>query len=249
MPTRSLSCALLLLAGAVAQEAAAQNPVPGAEPAPAPAPRERPQPAPPVHAPQPVLPPAMALEHLRQGNARLRAALADGKQAPALLPRPGGAGRYVAAVLVCADAGVDAAALFGLLPKDVLLVSVPGAFASADITALLERAAQRERLSLCVVLTHADCASLAADQGPSTAGQLFARRSNPARDLASARRLPLEHGQALLQKEQILALSESLRQLEREDRFRLVPASVDPSTLAITWHTTRAEELPIAPVK
>jgi len=245
MPARTLSCALLLLGGAIAQ-----NPVPGAESAPAP--RERPQSVqtpPPVHAPQPTLPPAVALEHLRQGNARLRIALADGKPAPAPLPRPGGAGRYVAAVLVCADAGVDAAALFGLLPRDVLLVSVPGAFASADVTALLERTAQRERLSLCVVLTHADCPSLAADQGPSTAGQLFARRSNPARDLASARRLPLEHSQALLQKEQILALSESLRQLEREDRFRIVPAAVDPQTLAITWHTTRAEELPIAPVK
>jgi carbonic anhydrase len=245
MSARSLSCALLLLGGAVAQ-----NPVPGAEPAPAP--RERPQSVqaqPPVHAPQPVLPPAVALEHLRQGNARLRAAVADGRPAPALLPRPGGAGRYVAAVLVCADAGVDAAALFGLLPKDVLLVSVPGAFASADVTALLERAAQRERLSLCIVLTHAGCPSLAADQGPSTAAQLFARRSNPARDLAAARRLPLEHSQALLQKEQILALSESLRQLEREDRFRIVPAAVDPSTLAITFFTTRAEEMPIAPVK
>ena len=131
------------------------------------------------------------------------------------------------------------------------LIVVPVVVVAGAVTlaTLLEHTAQRERLSLCVVLTHADCPSLAADQGPSTAGQLFARRSNPARDLAAARRLPLEHSQALLQKEQILALSESLRQLEREDRFRIVPAAVDPSTLAITWHTTRAEELPIAPVK
>jgi hypothetical protein len=52
-----------------------------------------------------------------------------------------------------------------------------------------------------------------------------------------------------VQREALFAASASLRALAAEDRFRVVPASVDPRTGAVVWHTTRAEELPLAPVK
>jgi carbonic anhydrase len=201
-----------------------------------------------VHAPQPSLPPAAALQHLRLGHARAVAALARGAAAPPPLERPAGAGRHVAAVVVCADAGVDVPALFGLLPQDVLLFSNPGASAGADVVAALERAAAEERLSLCVLLTHAGCRALDPG-GDSPSARALARAAEPARQHAAARQVALERAQALVQRESLLAASPALRALAAEDRFRVVPASVDPRTGAIVWHGARAEELPLAPVR
>jgi len=218
-----------------------KTPGPAADPA-------RTQLPPPQHAPQPILPPATALAWLRAAHARPRP---TGTHAPGADPvpaRPPAAGRYVTAVLVCADADVDVPRLLGLPARDVLLFSTPGGFADAEIAAALERAATVERLSLCLLLTHRDCASLAA-KANTPATQALARRAAATHEFAASRRLPLEQAQALRQRELLLSLSEPLRALANEDRLRLVPASVDARTQDITWHTTRAEELPLAPVK
>jgi carbonic anhydrase len=203
----------------------------------------------PVHLAQLRLPPVAALDYLRQGHAHSLQATQQGKPAPKPALRPSGAGRYVAAVLTCADADLDLPRLLGVQPQDLLVVRVPGAFASAEIAALLEQAVASERLSLCVVLTHTTCQSLAAEQGSSPAAQQLARRGEPARTLAQTRNLALPMAQAFAEREQVLSLSESLRAACAKDQLRIVAATADSKTQAITWHTTRADDLPIAPVK
>ena len=195
------------------------------------------------------LPPVAALDHLRTSLARTQEAKAKGTAAPTPLPRPSGAGRYIAAVLVCADADLDVPTLFGVLPKDLLVFRVPGAFASAEITALLEQAVANEKLSLCVVLKHTQCRSLEPDQGNSTAGAALARRGEPARSVAQTRHLALPMAQAFVEREHLLSLSETLRAASAKDQLRIVAATADTKSQAITWHTTRVDELPIAPVK
>ncbi len=197
---------------------------------------------PPVHAPHPMLPPAAALAHVRTGNQRAVAARAD-DSVPHLLARPAGAGRFVVAVITCADAAVDVPALLGLRADDVLVLSNAGANADTDAVELLEWAASTERLSLCIVLTHADCRSL------EPRGDKRPDRSADARDLADRRHLPLPVAQALLQRERLLAASDLLRRRTDAAEFFIAPASVDPRTGALTWHTSRAEEMPLAPVK
>jgi carbonic anhydrase len=217
---------------------------------------ERPQgvaqaggPTPPVYQTHLQLPPVAALDHIRTGLARAQAARAKGMPIPAPLTRPSGAGRYIAAVLVCADADLDVPSLFGVLPKDLLVFRVPGAFASAEITALIEQAVANEKLSLCIVLTHTQCRSLEPDQGSSTAATALARRGEPARTVAQTRQLALPMAQAFVEREHLLSLSESLRAATAKDQLRIVAATADTKTQAITWHTTRVDELPIAPVK
>lgn len=212
-------------------------------------PSERNRTAPPVHAAQLQLPPVAALEHIRQGVLRAQEAKAKGDPVPTPLLRPSGAGRYLAAVLVCADSDLDVPSLFGVLPKDLLVFRVPGAFASAEITALLEQAVATERLSLCIVLSHTQCKSLEAEQGTSTAAQALARRGEPARSVAQARQLALPMAHAFVEREHLLSSSESLRAAVGKDQLRIVAATADSKSQAIAWHTTRVDDLPLAPVK
>jgi carbonic anhydrase len=203
----------------------------------------------PIHRPNLFLPPRAALAHLRAGNAAYVLAARDGKSAPRPAPRPSGAGRYVAAVVVCADATLDVPFLFGLAPEEVLLLSTPAANLTVEDTAVLERAAAQERLSLCVVLTHADCPSLAGGQAQTKAQEVLERSTARARELAARRGIPVAKAQALEQCEDLLAASAPLRALAKAGRFQVVPATVEPRTGAIHWHTTQAEELPLPPVK
>jgi len=237
----------LLLALAIAATAPSQRPT-GVDPV-GTGHRQQPGTPAPVHDPQPMLPPRVALAHLRAGNDALAASLAARRPAPKPRRRPSGAGRYLAAVIVCSDAGVDPAELFGCPRRDLLVLSNPGARVDAAITATLERLARTERLSLCVVLTHADCPSLPLQAGATKAARALHRQAEPARQLSRSRHCPLERAQALVQREHLLAASTALRRLTAEDRLRVVPASVSPRSQQVRWHTTRAEEAPIAPIK
>jgi carbonic anhydrase len=240
-PVASL-CAFLLALPLTSQH--------GSATAPPSAPHPKTGSAPPAtHRAQPSLPPEAALAHVRAGNAAFAAARASGGQTPAAPPRPAGAGRYTAAVVACADAQVDVPALFGLAPKDVLVISTPGAVVHGETAALLERAILTERLSLVVVLTHGDCASLAPPKEANDLQAGLEHRARLARAFAARRRIDLPKAQALLQRELLLASSDLLQVRAGADALRVVPASVDPKSGLVTWHTTRAEELPIAPVK
>ncbi|MBK8101468.1 MAG: hypothetical protein IPK26_30675 [Planctomycetes bacterium] len=206
------------------------------------------QQSPPTHAPHPDLPPADALAWSRLANDKAVQAQAAGRTAAAA-PRPGGAGRYVVAVLACAELAADLPARMGLAPADILLLSAPGAFVSAEAIAELERAQREDRLSLCVVLTHDGCRNLAAGKATTPAQQAVERRGQPARELAARRNLSVDKAQALLQQQAILSASTQLSSAVTADTFRIVPARLDARSGAITWHTTRAEELPIPVVR
>jgi carbonic anhydrase len=174
------------------------------------------------------------------------AARATGAAPAPLPPRPAGAGRYVVAVVTCADAAIDVPALLGLRSEDVLLISNAGATADGDAIELLERAVARERLSLCIVLTHADCASLSRAPAGDERGSA---RGAAAREFAARRRLPLDKAQALLQRELLLGASTLLADATRSGNLNVVAASADAATGALAWHLGRSESLPMAPVR
>jgi carbonic anhydrase len=209
-----------------------------------------------VHHAQPSLPPEAALEHVREGNQRYVEARKRGASPAEPMARPAGAGRFVVAVIGCADAAVDVPALLGLRPQDLLWISNAGACADAEAADLALYAAQEHRVSLCIVLTHTGCPSLGenSSQKPDTATVPRAEhRSAKARELARRRDLRLAHAQALLQCEQLDAairgpVATTGQQATRAP-LRTVPATVDVRTGAIEWHVSRAEQMPIAPVR
>ena len=240
----------VLFAGILATAAlTAQQPppAPGGESI-APAHPKHGQLSPPVHAPHPELPPADALAWLRLANDKTVQARAAGRIAAAA-PRPGGAGRYVVAVLACAELAADLPAQLGLPPADVLVLAAPGAFVSAEAIAELERAQRDDRLSLCIVLTHDGCRTLVGGGATTPAQLAVERRVQPARELAARRSLPVDKAQAMLQQQAILSASTQLTKAVTADKFRIVTARLEPRSGAITWHTTRAEELPIPVVR
>jgi carbonic anhydrase len=198
-----------------------------------------------THAPQPELPPLAALAHCQAGNVAYVRARTGGRAAPAPADRPAGAGRYVCAVLACADAGLDVPALLGLAPADVLLLAVPGPFASPEAVALLERTVADHRLSLVLVLGHADCASLARRPG----GDALQRRRDAAHAEAQRRGEALAPTVARMQRDLLLAGSDVLLAKSAAGALRVLPATVDAATGAIAWLHARVETMPIEPVK
>jgi hypothetical protein len=230
---------------ASAPTAPATRTAPGA---PTTAEQKRGAPAPPTHAPQPTLHPLLAWQHVKAANAAAVAALAAGAPLPSPPQRPAGAGRYVCAVLVCADADVDVAPLLGLRRADVLLVGAPGPFASAEDVALVERAVVAERLSLLLVLGHADCRALAGGTGD-TARDALARRFDAVRDAAARRGGDVPKTLVQLQREHVLAASDLLRERAANDAFRVLPAVLEPRTGVLAWHHVHTDVMPLAPVK
>lgn len=214
-------------------------------PSPSAAEQKRGSPTPATHAPLPTLHPLLAWEHVKRGNAAAVQARAAQQPLPAPAERPAGAGRYLCAVLLCADADVDIASLLGLPRQDVLLLSVPGPFATPETTDLLERTVADERLSLVLVVTHADCRSLAERAKPDA----LSRRLAALRAEAARRQQPLPKTLAQLQRDQLLAASTFLRERSERVELRILPATLDGKTGALAWHHTQAEVMPLAPVK
>jgi carbonic anhydrase len=237
---------LLALTAAVALASAASAPAQEHKPA---AEQKRGSKLPPAHAPHPELPPALALHHLRQGNEAAVQARADKAPEPKPRPRPAGAGRYLCAVLTCADADLDVAALFGLRRQDVLVISKPGPFVDAEATALLEHCITEERLTMVVILTHADCVTAAIEPGANPRQNALAARIAAARQRAKAAGHSLPRALARSQRELLLASSPVVQQSANKDEVRIIAAEVNPATLAITWHTHSAEELPMPVVR
>ena len=203
----------------------------------------------PVYLPRQVFSPHQALAHLKAGNLAWATRLPDpGKPLPPL-ERPGGAGRYLAGVILCCDADVDPAELFACRRSDLLIVSSPGANVNATVTATLERLASTQRLSLCVIVTHANCPSLTQGVANSPATRALQLRAKLADDLAKTRRCSIEEAQARRQRDHLLGSSRVLRELRDKGRLRIAPASLPLRRKLLRWHTTRAAEAPITPVK
>jgi len=143
---------------------------------------------------------------------------------------------------------VDAAALFGQRRQDLLVLSTPGPHVDAAAVALLSRVVSRERLSLCVVLTHDRCESLA-PHGDDAAAAKLRERARRARELAARRKIALADAQALWIRDSLLGSTPQLSQLVADGEFLVAPGVVDPRTGAIRWLLTRAQELPMPPVQ
>lgn len=242
----AFTAALLLGGGLLAQHV----PPPAAPPSHAEpqAPQKRGSSEAPTHAPQPDLPPALAFAHVRAGHDAWLAARTRKEPAPPPADRPAGAGRYVCAVLVCADCDFDVPAALGLRRRDVLLLSVPGPFVTPEVAAMLERQVLQERLSLVVLLAHPRCATVPPTAAATPPDALSTRADLVRRDAARLR-LPLAKALVLGQRELLLASSDELRQRAAEDHLRLVAAEVDPSTASITWHLKATDSMPMPPVK
>jgi carbonic anhydrase len=215
-----------------------------------------------IHRAQPELPPKAALRHLQQGNEDYLSrttqhdmAARSGKQSTEARreptrPRPAGAGRHVAAVIACADLQVDLPRLFDCQRKDLYILRTPAALTDAGTVAALESLVQKERLSLCIVLTHDACDALTTESEQPTPAQLSLRsRLRAALQLARRQDLPLGKAQARTQREFLLASSEVLRSAEREERIRIIGASLAEDGARVEWHVPRIDTLPIAPVK
>ena len=203
----------------------------------------------PTHAPLLTLPPLAAWAAVKAGNEALLAARASGKPPPKLADRPAGAGRYVCAVLVCADANIDLPALLGLQQKDVLLLSAPGPFVQPEVVALLEQTTRDERLPLVLVLGHPDCTTLSTRTGRTPQQDALARRLDAVRAEAQRTQTSLTKALVLMQREHLLAASDELREHVAKDELRVIPGEVDVRTGALVWHHHRADELPLQPVK
>jgi carbonic anhydrase len=243
------SIAAVLFALLVAAAAPAQHDAHDAPPARPAAETKNGAPMRPTHAPQPELPPLLAWRHVRTGNEALVAARAARRPAPAPAERPAGAGRYVCAAIVCADADVDVPALLGLARRDVLLLSAPGPFVPPEAVALLEQAVADERLSLIVVLGHADCRTLATRRGVSPGQDAVADRLDAVRRDAERTQATLVQSLVRLQCQQLLAASDLLRQHARGDTLRVLPAELDARSGALTWHHARIDEFSLRPIR
>lgn len=206
-----------------------------------------------VHAPHPSLPPTAALDHLRRSNAAVVARGRSGQPPAPPFERPAGAGRFVASVVTCAELPADLPHLLGLRAEDLLVIRNAGGTCDADVRDLVAWAAATERLSLCIVLTHQPCACVpatptaAAANTDATAQPLD--RGAAARALAARRQLQLARAQAIVQAEQLLGAAPLLRTLADRGEFRVVGASLDAVSGAVDWHLSRADDLPIAPVR
>jgi hypothetical protein len=201
----------------------------------------------PTHAPQPAVPPLLLFEHFQNGNAAAAAAIAAHLPLPPPAERPAGAGRYLAAVVICADADVDAAALFCQHRNDILLLSMPGPFLHAEAVALLERTVREERLGLILLVGHDGCRTLQPTTN-GTADALTRRRDAIAAE-AERRRMPLTKALLQVQREHLLAASELLRQQLAADTLRVLPASIDKPSGRCTWLHQAIDAMPLAPVK
>jgi hypothetical protein len=202
----------------------------------------------PTHAPQPELPPLVAWLHVKQGNQAAQQELAKGRPLPAPAERPAGAGRYVCAVVTCADADLDIAPLLGLRRSDVLVIAVPGPFTDPLVQALLERTFAAERFPLLLLLGHDRCRTLA-PRPTGTPSDAIDRRLEHAGAEARRRALPLCKALLLLQREQLLGASDQLRAAVAKDDLRVLPAELDAKTGALSWHHQQIDVLPLAPVK
>ncbi len=180
---------------------------------------------PPLHRPRLGLFPIDALQVMKFGAAkaeaqsRRRQALTE-QAAEQSSRKPEGAGRYLAAVVVCADADLDPAKIFGQKRTDLLILASPGPRIEARDLSLIERALRKHRLSLCLVLTHEGCETLS--QRPEGEDEeLWSRYLQATADLAAEHKVPMADAHGVSQSKLILAGSDLLNRARGEGRFQV----------------------------
>ena len=159
--------------------------------------------------------------------------------------RPAGAGRYVCAVLACADLDASLPEALGLKRKDVLVLRAPGPFVSPEDVAMLERTVRAHRIPLILMVGHRQCDTIraTAPRPDALTRRVMALRQRSRRGQHLHLAL-LEQQRALL-----LASSELLQKAQELDEVRVLPALFDPRRGALTSTAPRALTMPIRPVK
>lgn len=215
-----------------------------------------------THAPKVRLEPLVAWEFVRRSNAahvaeRLarrngvseqRAADAKPPKPPereALPDRPAGAGRYVCAVLACADLDAALAPAMGLRREDVLVLRAPGPFVSPDDVAMLERAVTKHHVPLILFVGHKRCDTIRVAPAEPDA---LTRRVRALRQ-RSRRGQPLHLALLEQQRALLLASSSVLRDASKREALRILPTLFESASGALTSTAARAWTMPIRPVK
>lgn len=202
----------------------------------------------PTHDPRPHLPPATAMAHLQQGHAAWLSHRRQGQPPPAAAERPAGAGRYVCAVLHCAEIDLDLPTALGLARRDVLLLSLPGPFVTPEVTAMLQRLQRDERLSLILIVGHDACQALQPPADTNRKDALSRRAEHAATEAARSQR-PLLPTMLDMQRQLLLAGSEPLRAAVAADTLRVVVAELTPRTQELRWRVPASHALPMPPVR
>jgi hypothetical protein len=142
-------------------------------------------------------------------------------------PRPPRCPRWLAAVFVDAESGLDPAALMQRDPRDLLVLRNPGPCVRAEELALLERIVEREALSLCVVLVQRGSEALLRQRDPTPQQIALERRTEAARSLASSTGADLARAHAEIEGRRVFEFSEVLANMRARGRFEVVLGIVD----------------------
>lgn len=153
-----------------------------------------------------------------------------------------------AVILTCADSRVVPERLFDQGLGDLFTIRVAGNVANDDEVASVEYAAEHLHTTLVVVLGHTECGAVTAVvNGKLLPGRAFAHLTAPIRAAVAAARKtnPTLHGEGLISAAikanvreamaDLLKNSEALRQLENEQRIRIVGAIYDLKTGQVRW--------------
>lgn len=149
-------------------------------------------------------------------------------------PRPSGAGRWVAAVVVDAEVDVDPHAILGVPRADLLVLASPGPCVRPEELAALERAVREERLALCVVMVREGETSPSAD-ADTAAARALRRRLQEARTGAERAGMSAAAWHAILQASVVTSSSDELQRAARAGTFQAALAVLPGKGAGLRW--------------
>ena len=192
--------------------------------------------------------PDEGLERLKEGNKHFVASSLTSRDWKAQLEASAGGANPFAAVITTCDPRIPLPLVFDADIGDIFAVRTPGPVASRDVVDALEIAAETSGVKVIVVLTHSDCAAVAAACEGSDSEHM---RDAIAAIAPSVAATPRDAGDRLIDgisfedsvavehasrtAESLRASSDVLRTLEQEGRVRIVAAYYDVPTGAIVW--------------
>ena len=171
-----------------------------------------------VHRPRLGLLSVDALRELQLGAARAQNGIAE-QEHESSRRKPPGMGRYLAALIVCADANLDLLKLFDQDVEDLLILSSPGPLLHAAEVSMIEHAVSEHHLSLCVVITHQHCETLGKLRPGNKEG--WVERLQPSVTLAERRGISLEDAHGVIAAKLLLESSERLGKAQKAGKFQV----------------------------
>ena len=199
---------------------------------------------------QAAMTPAMALERLREGNARFHARRQASRDLLQQVAATSGGQWPFAAVLGCIDSRVPPELVFDQGLGDLFSVRIAGNFANDDILGSLEFACKVAGSKVVLVLGHRHCGAVKGACDGVQLGNLTSMLANldaavqsvpepEAADLRTSHNAEFVHAVALsnvrLTVERIRERSEVLRQMEAQGEIAIAGAMYDVETGAVEF--------------